>query len=119
MEKLKLKQSRHWWVEKDLKWLIEHASYVYCISNDFNRPIIVTVDNMMRSYCYKIDTDGCGITLSSHWEYFNQPDVIRRSNDVKSFIIDFLNNYGASEYVNPSFDVLNIFRKRKDKIIII
>ena len=126
MVKIRFKQSRNWWIEKDLKWIIDNASFVFRGAKDGGRLRIVTKEKMGTSNCFKIDNDKFGILINAHSEYsdfsYLNPDTM---SNVKYRLIEFLEDYGAGEFVSPPIlsvlygRILNMFRKKKDKYLMI
>lgn len=126
MGEIKFKQSRDWWIEKDLAWIINNAHFIFRESSGF-RPRIVTKEKMHGSDCFVIGNDAHGITVDSHYHYQDyvgaQVDIWH--SNILFFLVKYLEGYGAGEFINPpvlsifSTNVLNIFRKRKDVVVCI
>lgn len=127
MNKIILKQSRNWWIEKDLKWILDNAEFMFFKKFD-NRPYIVTKEILPSSFsgcnsnCFKIDNDKYGLLLNSHCEYSNSyaMDIVKKTYHVKEYFLIWMKEWGCGEFINPSeFHVMisNIFRKKKDIIL--
>lgn len=122
---MKIRQSRHWWIEKDLKWILDNADFMFLRKYD-NRPCIVTKETLpssANSNCFKMDNDRYGILLNSHFEYHDSHalHIIKKSYYVKEHFPIWMKDW-SEEFFNPSeFSVMisNIFRNTKRKDIII
>jgi|ERR1035437_4398380 hypothetical protein len=124
----KFKQSRSWWQREDLNWFIENAEFAFTNSGyKGNRVRIVTkkplyiTDGNSQMNCFEFDNDRYGIMITSESEYkgdFWEDITVEKSNDVVPFLIDFLETWGAGEFVNPKRSIKDLFN-RKDKIITI
>ncbi len=119
MEKLRFKQSRYWWIEKDLKWILDNASFIY-IERDNYKPTIVTKEKMgySESNCFEMKVDAGGINVSSHSVYreYKENFIEKKSNDVNLILIDFLMRQNELHCLNPKPSFINLFTK-KYKII--
>lgn len=118
---MKVRISRHWWIEKDLKWILDNADFIF-ITNGDNRPRIYTKEKIDERYnCFKIDADKYGITLNSTCEYSAEffetgaKEVTR--NNFLQFIEKKMIDYGAGEYFNPRPGFFDFLKSKKDKII--
>ena len=122
---MKILQSRNWWIEKDLKWIIDNAEFMFLEKHD-NRPHIVTKEKLdgTSSNCFKIGNDYWGILINSHAEYspFRENYMVKQTCHVKEFFPEWIKTWSGDEFFNPSnFKVMisNIFRDTKRKDIII
>jgi hypothetical protein len=122
MNQITFKQSRNWWTDKNLDWIIENASFVYTsnVSNN-SHPRIVTKETINGMDCFEIDNDRHGIMITSESK-FNWTDLVgvgqvTKNYHVVEFVKEFLIRWGAGEFVNPKpsifKDTLNRFRKKK------
>ena len=123
---MKIIQSRNWWIEKDLKWILDNADFMFLEEHE-NRPYIVTKEKLpssVNSDCFKMDNDMYGILLNSHSEYHNSRaiNIVKKTYYVKEHFQSWMKQWCSEEHFNPSeFSVMlsNIFRKTKKKDIII
>lgn len=120
---MKILQSTSWWIEKDLKWIIDNADFIFWDHYD-NRPYIVTNKDICSCNCFKLDINKYGVSLNSYFKY--DPDrekyMFMKSYNVKEGLLEFIFYSGEEQIISPSkFSVMisNIFRgsKRKDEII--
>ena len=126
MVTIKLKQSRNWWIDKDLKWIIDNGSFIFTHKgHNGERPHIVTKEKLegTNSNCFEIDTDCYGILIKGHSEYSDwyEIDDLHHSS-ILFWLIEYLKKSGAGEFLRTSplsVFIENIFRKtkQKDKII--
>jgi len=127
MATIKFKQSRNWWIEKDLKWIIDNGIFIFTHHghNGF-RPHIVTVEKLegTNSNCFEIDTDCYGILIKGHSEYtdwYKIKDIHHSS--VLYWFMEYLKNSGTKEFLNLywwqilSINFKNIFSLEEDTII--
>lgn len=122
---MKVKQSRNWWIEKDLKWILDNGICMFIKKYD-NRPHIITKEKLegTNSNCFKIDNDMYGILLNSHYEYtdFIESSIVKKTDLVKEHFQFYMKDWCDEEHFNPSeFSVWfsNMFRKTKRKDIIL
>jgi hypothetical protein len=129
-KQIKFKQSRNWWQRENLNWFIENAEFAFTNSlYKGNRVRIVTKkplysfgeNNHIHMNCFEFDNDRYGIMITSESQYsedFWGDVTVEKSNDVVPFLINFLEVWGAGEFVNPKRSIKDLFN-RKDKIITI
>lgn len=104
-------QSKNWWINKDLAWLIKNAEYVFNHSyHNGSRPHIKTKLTVDGCDVFELGNDAYGILLKG---YFTLNDhMIKAMNEktenVEEFLVDYFNASGDKGFVNPK----NIFWKK-------
>lgn len=121
---MKILQSRNWWIDKDINWIIENADFMFLDKGD-NRPYIVTKNKLpssVNSNCFKFDNDKYGILINAHFKYDDHRSryFAKTTDLVKENFPLWIQDWCGKDFFSPSeFKVLisNLFNKQKDIII--
>lgn len=124
METIIFKQSKNWWQSKDLNWFIENADFAFTNSgHKGNRVRIVTKEELNGMNCFEFDNDQYGIMITSETKFSKAlgDTIVDSSKDVVTMLVNFLNEWGAGEFINPKLSIRNIVSsiEKNHKIITI
>lgn len=111
METITFKQSKNWWQSKDLNWFIENADFAFTNSGyKGNRVRIVTKEKLNGMNCFEFDNDRYGIMITSETEFSKGlgDTIVDSTKDVIPMLVNFLNEWGAGEFVNPKTSIRHI-----------
>jgi len=109
-----IKQSRHWWQNKDLDWFIENAEFAFRSGRKSGykeqRVWIKTKSRYMNNgsmwfNCFEFDVEGYGVLIKAETT-FNESikeDMIEVDYNAKRLFIRTLQNNGHFSVINPSF----------------
>lgn len=97
-------QSKSWWINKDLDWLIENAEYIFNDSyHNGHRPHIKTKIKYEGCDSFELSNDKWGILIKGYSEMndFSNSNLIFKSTDVEGVLAKYFNNSGCEDFVNP------------------
>ena len=106
MNKIALIQSKNWWQSKDIDWFISNALFAFT-NNGYkgNRVRIVTSSFLGNFNCFEFDNDRYGILITSETIFAPHYSIKEKTkdNNVLPMLINFLEDWGADEFVDPTF----------------
>ena len=118
---MKVRISRKWRIEKDLRWILDNAEFAFTTNNDVRPRIYTKVKYDNRYNCFKIDNDQYGIDLNSMSEYsesfFEGGTKEMVMDNFPQFIERQMKIWGAEEFINPKPRLFEFLRSKKDIII--
>lgn len=109
---IKFKQSKTWWGEESLEWILQNALFAYNFEgHNGERPHIVTKipmsSDITKLDCFELDSDRWGVCLKGQSQYSSRDrgfKITKSSTDVREFLKEYLSRGNCDPiYVNSNF----------------